>query len=183
MRRLPTVALCAMSFLSWLPIEDVLHESIFPLLDYESRINLNRCLEPYERFRPRHFSDGDLQAHDHFATLGALTLKMDRIQITDLITNKKRRLRARAFNIMNMIAFLGYHPSAQLFLRRYHKMRNVWISKLTTWSDPNHASLITSSVYIREKISRLARRALSILMALEPFPNIVRAKQITISMN
>jgi len=182
MRRLPTVALCAMSFLSWLPIEDVLHESIFPLLDYESRINLNRCLEPYERFRPRHFSDGDLQAHDHFATLGALTIKMDRIDRTVLITNKKRRLRARAFNIMNIIAFLGHHPSAKLFLRTYHAMRKVWIHKLTDWSDPNHISLSTSSLYIREKISGLARSALPNIMALEPFPNILRATQIEVSM-
>lgn len=183
MRLVPTVALCTMSFLSWLPIEDVLHESIFPLLDYESRINLNRCLEPYERFRPRQFSDGDLQAHDHFATLEALTIKMGRIHSTDLITNKKWRLRARAFNIMNIIAFLGHHPSAQLFLRTYHAMRKVWIHKLTDWSDPNHASLTTSSVYIREKISGLARSALPNIMALEPFPRIVRAKQIAISMD
>jgi hypothetical protein len=157
-----------MFLLDCLPLFDILHETIFPMLDYESRIQCNRCLPATDRYVAR-FRHLDILSHECFVVRQIVSGRVDRflnvfgVSTKDRIAKQSKRMvtlmqtfeeRGRAFHMLH------YSPELHASV----------CNKLASFLEPNSVELAPASPYFRTKLSNLARALLPPLQAIVPTP-------------
>ena len=141
-----------------LPLEDIIHETIMPMLDYESRIALNQCFAPNERYRTR-FSQDEIIRHELYVVSSLIKSKMtniDTVYNMDTGTTFTIRMRKKAQRVFKILQLLE-EKRAVLMMQHLPSFRKVIIDKLTILSDPYSDDLQDGSRYFRQKISAYAR--------------------------
>lgn len=74
--------------LDQLPL-DVIREYIFPKLDYDSRINLNLCLPPWDRLSKK-MNRASMEIHDRRSTVPEIKKYLDKLNNNRIGDNTKR---------------------------------------------------------------------------------------------
>jgi len=152
-----------------LPLEDVIHETIMPMLDYESRIVLNHCLAPNERYSIR-FSKDEIIRHELFIISNILRTKLDNIEDVDGPT-RKLRMRKKSQLLIQLLHCFEPGNRNLLILHHYPALHRTVIHKLTQFSNPTSDYLSDASRYFRQKISELAKRLFPHIQNIVPTPN------------
>ena len=139
-------------------------ETIAAFLDYESRIQFNRCLKPWNRVTIR-YSLQRRKGHDLHVQMNICKHRMDKLEATD---HHDPRIRARRksrifFNILCIFMRGGRcYP-----LLQNHGLRQVLRGKLLEILDPSSTVVASASTYYKRKFQRLARL---LLAELEEYP-------------
>ena len=141
-----------------LPLEDVIHETIMPMLDYESRIALNRCFVPNDRYISR-FTKSELLYHELHVISNFLKYKLDNIESVDGPTIKIR-IKKKSQLLIKLIHCFEPGNRSTLIMHYYPSFKKTVIQKLTNLSDPNSDDIRNSSRYFRQKIGETARKLL-----------------------
>ena len=149
-----------------LPLNDVIHETIMPMLDYESIIQLNRCLKPEERYQAR-LSKIDILAHELFTSCDLMKRKLERLSSLSHLP-KKDRIRKKAQCIINLLQELDTGKRGFILLKHYPRFHQTVTEKLVAFSDPHSEELSDASVYFKKKISALSNYLLSKIQNIEP---------------
>jgi hypothetical protein len=145
-----------------LPLEDIIHETLMPMLDYESRIALNRCLAPDERYISR-FSKDEILRHELYTITAILKYKLNKIE-------QNTGLRKQSQLVVQMLQYFEPKSRKLLILQHYPSFRRVVIQKLKCFSDPNSDDLNHATRYFRQKIRDLATKLLPYIKTIETTP-------------
>lgn len=163
------MVVCRMLFLfDRLPLEDILHEIIMPMLDYESRIVLNRCLAPNDRYIHR-FSADEIVRHELYVVSKLLKQKLDNISN---VTGPTRSLRMRKRSQMLLQLLRCFEPGNRnlLIMRYYPSLHTIVVQKLTSLSNPRSDDMRDASRYFRRKIVERANALLPYIQTIVPLP-------------
>ena len=111
---------------------DVIRHFVFPSLDYESRIELNRCLDPCDRISTKMSAEA-LDSHDRhicYHTLFMLLNKTRTIDHPDIIikTTKLHKLTIKIFSLFQKPNYLN-------FISSEIKLREVIFLKIQEFSE------------------------------------------------
>ena len=147
-----------------LPVSDVLHETIFPMLDYESRIHLNQCLPAEDRFRAR-FSKDDMHSHELFVL--ELTLRSKQDHVIHIRGTSRRTCNRKANRLLALLDDLRSHR-VSFFMRNFPMYMSAVRTKLTHWQNPDHEDLRGAGLYTRRKFSKRSAIALLHIQNLVP---------------
>ena len=149
-----------------LPLEDILHETIMPMLDYESRIVLNRCLAPNDRYIHR-FSADEIVRHELYVVSKLLKQKLDNIRN---IIGPTRSLRMRKKSQMLLQLLRCFEPGNRnvLVMRYFPSFHTIVIQKLTSLSNPRSDDMRDASRYFRRKIVKRANALLPYIQTIVP---------------
>ena len=147
-----------MSFLTWIPLNDVLHETIFPMLDYESRIQLNRFLEPADRCKSQ-FQKQSILRHELFIMKEMFQKRLNMLNTYGIPLRKKCHT---FINILTMC-----RGKARILFEQYPTLHKTVLQKIRNVCDPRHEDIELASRYFRLKISKLARDILPELIDLQ----------------
>ena len=155
-----------------LPLEDIIHETIMPMLDYESRIALNRCLAPRERYIHR-FSADEIVRHELHVITNFLKQKLDNI---DNVTGPTRTLRIRKKSQLLLKFICYFEPGNRnvLIMRHYPSFHKIVVQKLTSLSDPQSDDIRHASRYFRRKIVERAKTLIPYIQTIVPAPIPIR---------
>ena len=154
------------TYFDYLPLEDVIHESIFPYLDYESRIQMNRVLPPIERYRTR-FSKDEIVRHELYVVTAILKSKLNSIE-TVCGSTRKIRMRKKSQRLLQMLQLVEPETRNVIIMQHYPSFHTVIIDKLTSLSDPYSDDLRDASKYFRQKIVAYARVLLPRVQSIVP---------------
>ena len=160
-----------------IPLEDVIHETIMPMLDYESRIALNRCFLPNERYITR-FSKNEIICHELCIISDFLKYKLDKIEN---VTGQTRKLRVKKKSqlMIKLLHCFEQGNRSLLIMNYYPNFHKIVVRKLTNLSNPNSNELSHASRYFRQKINDHARRLLphiqNIVHTSAPMQNILKS--------
>jgi len=156
-----------LTYFDYLPTTDIIHECIFPCLDYESRIQMNRVLPPIERYRTR-FSKDEIVRHELYVVTAILKRKLNSIE-TICGSTRTIRMRTKAQRLIQMLQWVNPEKRTVIMMQHYPSFHTVIIDKLTRLSDPYSDDLRDASKYFRQKIVAYARvllpRVQSIVLA------------------
>jgi hypothetical protein len=149
-----------------LPLEDVIHETIMPMLDYESRIVFNQCFVPRERYISR-FSKDDIVRHELYVISKFLKYKVDTIENVTAPTvalqfKKKSQL------LLHLLHCFDPENRNLLLLKFSPAFHEAVIQKLTNLSYLNSDDMRGASRYFRQKIVDLARKLLPHIQTIVP---------------
>jgi len=142
------------TYFDYLPTADILHECIFPYLDYESRIQMNRVLPPIERYRTR-FSKDEIVRHELYVVTAILKSKLNSIE-TICGSTRTIRMRTKSQRLIQMLQLVEEKRTV-IMMQHYPSFHKVIIDKLTSLSDPYSDDLRDASKYFRQKIVAYAR--------------------------
>ena len=137
------------TYIDCLPTQDILHWVIMPMLDYESRINLNRILAPFERGAKK-FTKEAILGHDGKIIMEKIKSHLN--YIDDSTHSKTKRSR----KIISLIRFLIRDPSTQ-FIMNYPKFKETIIRKMKSFCDPLGGEIGSASNYFKKKIRKVAK--------------------------
>jgi len=151
-----------------IPLEDVLHETIMPMLDYESRINLNRCLPQHERYRAR-WTKNDCIGHELYIAKNCFLHKIDRI--LSIQGNTKKRIQKRCILIVQMIELFDTGGRGFFLLEHFPNVHASFLCKLKMLIDVNDDSLNGATPYFKNKIRKLSQEVLIKLEKIAPVLN------------
>ena len=132
------------TFLDLLPTEDILHGCIFSLLDYESRINLNRIMPPNERYVNK-FLKPAILGHD--GKICMLNIK-SHLNYIDNRSNKKIK---RCKKIISLLKVLITDRYIQ-FILNFPKFKEAIQKKMVSFCDPASPDINSASKYFKKKI-------------------------------
>ena len=137
------------TYFDYLPTADVIHECIFPYLDYESRIQFNRALPPVERFS-RRLAAHALAVHDY-------CVQYDRMgSYVKNLMNCEKPIRKRCQILIKILS--GCQPTGRSAILLQHNipLRHAVINKCLAIADPANDVLNSASPYYKKKIRRIA---------------------------
>lgn len=147
------------TYFDYLPLEDVIHESIFPYLDYESRIQFNRALPPIERFGRRLGAQAVL-AHD--IHIQCLNMKSQLRYITNAGFPKQKRCQ-KLVMLLTECRPIGRYSS---ILKHCASERQALINKCLEIAErPDDVLHVTP--YFKKKIQRVASEVLSDILEMK----------------
>jgi hypothetical protein len=157
-----------LSLFDLLPVEDILHETIMPMLDYESRIVLNRCLPPNERYRTQ-FSVNDIVRHELCVVSKLLKQKLDNIYN---VTGRTRTLRMKKKSQLILTLLHCFEPGNRcvLMLQNYPSFHHTVVQKLISLSNPRSDDMRDASRYFRRMIVKHANALLPYIQTIVPLP-------------
>ena len=143
-----------MSCFDNLPIDDIVHETLMPMLNYESRIQLNRLLLPIHR-KTRRFPAFACESHELYVVTQMLTESVTRFQtIQEKDENRKYRKKAwRLFSILSNFEKGGRYSQLLRLPRMSHAYRN----KLQEILDTSDTFLRNASPHIRSQLRGIAK--------------------------
>lgn len=130
-----------------IPTADILHGIIFPMLDYDSRIHLNRVLPPEERKTVK------LPKHACFSHDIHVQIKRIKSHITR--TNKLAKSQGIVLFLKGMISG-RYIPIIKQFPLTYDAV----YTKLTDLVRPHSDTIVAASPHFKKKIRLLSIQAL-----------------------
>ena len=142
-----------MSCFDDLPIDDIVHENLMPMLDYESRIQLNRLLLPIHR-KTRKFPAFACESHELYVLLQMLTESVNRFQeIRDM--DMKRQYRKKALRLFSILSNFEKGRRCSILLRIPH-IFYAFQNKLKEILDPNSVFLQNATPHIRSQLRDMA---------------------------
>lgn len=151
-----------MSYLHWLPTEDVLHEYVFQCLDYESRIQLNQF---FRREETRHdmyvkkISPKDIWGHELIVQIKLVKSQLN--YLSDVTKPKRKRCKLMCEHLNN------FRPNKRFFiLFSYYSWRflHTVVEKLLAILDPDDEVLKKASNVYRKKIRSVSEIVLKELL-------------------
>jgi len=151
-----------------LPLEDVIHETIMPMLDYDSRIALNRCFRPSERYNLQ-FSQKDIIGHELYVVCNLI--KNQVIAISQVsVPSYKRRIQRQAKLIVKLLHSIDSERRYSFALKYIPKFLEAVTNKIQALCDPESLELRAASPYFKRKITTLSRNLLPKLQTIVPYP-------------
>jgi hypothetical protein len=128
---------------------DVIRYHIFPMLDFESRINLNQCLPPSDRVSKK-FEAAFLQKHQRDICVS--TIKSYLISLNDMATgDKKYKLIKKMFKVMQT-------PIYMAFIKQYDDLRYSIVEKVIQMRDPTTYYGVTGSLEVKVALINEAKK-------------------------
>jgi len=159
-----------------LPLEDIIHETIMPMLDYESRVVLNRCFAPSERCI-RRFSKDEIIRHEIYVVTRILKNKIEKIENPTGRT-RKQQIKKQSQLLIQLLDCFEPGSRKLLIMQHYPKFKQVVIQKLIglsdPTSDPTSDHLLGASRYFRKKIGDLSKKLLPHIQSILPSPILIR---------
>lgn len=158
-----------MSLFDLLPLEDVIHEILFPMLDYESRINLNRCFIPSERYYSR-FTNTDMITHDLYVSSNHVRHTFAMFDEVSDIDSSQKRIQMRSqlmVKILNMFRPRGRGISLMIY---YPQFRETVLQKFMSVLDPESDTLTHATMYFKKKLRTISRELLPYLQNITHTP-------------
>lgn len=149
-----------------LPLNDVIYETIMPMLDYESIIQLNRCLQPADRYQAR-LSKIDILAHELHTACDIMKSKLEKLSsFTGLPTKKRAKRKAQC--IINLLQEFDTGKRGLILLKHCPRFHQTVTEKLIAFSDPHSEELSCASPYFKKKIRALSNYLLSKIQNIKP---------------
>lgn len=160
----------------FLPLQDIIHGTIVPMLDYESIIQLNRCLSPADRYRAR-FAKTDILSHEMFVAHDLMKNRLDKIRDVTGITFKERaRKKSQLFVKMLQEFDTGKHG---VILLIYHPgFHTSVVTKLNSFSNPQSEDLLGASDYFKKKLGNLSNHLLPKVLRIMPMTDVIPLRKI-----
>lgn len=149
-----------------LPLNDVIHETIMPMLDYESIIQLNRCLQPADRYQAR-LSKKDILAHEMHVACDLMRNKLGKLSSFSHLS-KKEKVKRRSQCIINLLQDLDTGNRGFTLLHYYPGFHKAVVDKLVAFSDPHSDELSGASPYFKKKIRAISNHLLPKILSIEP---------------
>jgi hypothetical protein len=158
-----------------LPLQDIIYETIIPMLDYESIIQFNRCLSPPDRYRAK-FTKTEILSHEFFVACDLLKKRLDEfVNITGITqeecANKKSQLLIKILQEFDS----GKHGLILMYNPGFHK--NL-IIKLNSLFSPQTEDLFGVADYLKEKLNNLSKHLLPKILQITPKTTVVRLQKI-----
>lgn len=142
-------------------------EKIAAFLDYESRIQFNRCLKPWNRVTIR-YSLQRRKGHDLYVQMNICKHLMDKLEATD---HHDPRIRARRKSRIFFDVLYAFVRGGRCYpLLQNHGLRQVMRGKMLEILDRNSTLIAVASTYYKRKLKRLARL---LLAELEEYPETI----------
>ena len=160
------------TYFDYLPTADIIHENIFPYLDYESRINFNRVLPPIERLG-RRLPIQAILSHDYFVQYARMNSDLDYIRSYDNPILKRCQ---RLVTVLTNCKPTGRYA---VLLKHNETLRQATINKCLEIADQEKYVLKRASPYFKKKIQLIASQTLSEILEMKPGPTL-RKKPIQI---
>lgn len=162
-----------MTLFSNLPLYDIVHEILMPMLDYESRIQFNQFLEPEDRYRSR-FSKHDRIRHTLYVLAKDVRSRFQRLEDAPRSEQTVRR-RKRTQIIVEILTMFQPGKRWRLLLEHLPGFHRTFVEKLTSFLDPTSGNLDLASDYFRRKIRKLCESILPTVETLSPtkFPGAI----------
>jgi hypothetical protein len=146
------------TYFDYLPTQDIIHEFIFPNLDYESRISFNSALPPIERLTRRLPPDAIL-SHERCVQASLLCSRRDYIRDRNCTPEK----RSQTF----FAVLRDFLPGGRstILLKYSEELRQSLIRKLLEIMDPDSTVLgPNASDDFKKKIRGLAAELMPVLV-------------------
>ena len=149
-----------------LPLEDVIHETIMPMLDYDSRIALNMCFHPSERYTLR-FKQKDIISHELYMI--ANHIKIEVLAIANVsVPSYKQRIQKKAKLLVKLLHSLDSDKRYVLALKHFPKFHTTVIHKIQTLCNAESLEIRAASPYFKRKITTLSRNLLPKIKTIVP---------------
>ena len=148
------------TYIDWLPTYDIIHEFIFPYLDYEDRIQFNQFLPREERLI-RRMDKKDILVHDTSVSTALIRGYLDIIGTPGLNIQKKSKC---------LVAMLNHFRPGKRgtrLLQHLPKLRNMFLQKLTDFLDPASDSLLLATRHFKKKIRMIAGEILPDILGIQ----------------
>lgn len=138
----------------WMP-HDIIKFEIFPYLDYESRIAVNKCLPPVDRVSTR-MKPEQIIKHD---------LAINTVRLFSIVSNIKNTSSHAARRLKKIIGMFNEFKSYRTatILQHNSKFRKATIEKLNEFIDPKNPDYKLISAYYKRKIILSARETLQFI--------------------
>ena len=135
---------------------DVIREYIFPRLDYESRIELNRCLPPWDRLSKK-MDRASVEGHDRRTTTATVKTYLHKLEWV-WTPNDRYKLCIKMFALF-------FKPRYLNLVRHQHDFRTALLEKLDSLKNPHwhHHGLypdIDVTTRLLKTMKRLKKRVL-----------------------
>jgi hypothetical protein len=161
-----------MTYFDLLPLEDVIHETIIHMLDYESRIQFNQFLLPFERLPPRRLTQKECIQHE--ISVQILLIKSQ----LDFIGDSKSTKLKKSQRLCSFISNLGKRGCIVSYY--FHRFRDAIIDKFTNILDPTSDTIQGASPYFKKKLRRVVEELLPKYRLIETRANDYIPRTITI---
>lgn len=143
------------TYLDCLPTQDILHGIIMPMLDYESRIHLNRVLPPIERYAKR-IPKSVCLGHDGYIIMKNIKSHLNYIEERSF---KKAK---RCKKIIALIETLKTDKCIN-FIMNHPKFREAIVTKMNSFCNPAGQEISSASKYFKKKIMKTSENLLNVL--------------------
>jgi len=142
------------TYFDYLPTVDVIHECIFPYLDYDSRIQFNRALPPVERFR-RRLAARDILVHDY-------CVQYDRmISQLNYVRDSTKPIDDRCQLLVTVLSACLPTGRYVILLQHNDSLRQAVINKCLAIAEPDNDVLGRASDDFKKTIRQIASHLLS----------------------
>lgn len=148
------------TYIDWLPTYDIIHEFIFPYLDYEDRIQFNQFLPREERLI-RRIDKMDALMHDTSVSSALIRGYLDIIGTPGLNIQKKSKC------LVTMLNHFRPGKRGTRLVQHLPKMLNIFLQKLTDFLDPESDSLDRATRHYKKKIRGIAAEILPEMLELQ----------------
>jgi hypothetical protein len=137
-----------------LPLE-VIREVIFPYLDFESKICVNRCLPIQDRLTKK-IPRKSIESHDIFVSTNNFQSRLNLIRLTRAVDRKTKNKKTNM--IIRMMK--EFHTNRHgIILRNHPNFRMVLIKKLKEFINPD-GEIASLTRYFRKKLIHACKIAL-----------------------
>lgn len=133
---------------------DIIKHVIFPSLDYESRIQLNKCLSPRDRISTKLAKDA-IDAHERFVcyhNLYILFIRLDKPSNSYTLEG----MRTEKYRFLIKIFSLFKKPNYLNFISAELKFRNTLLSKISEFSTDIQKN-DGVDISLKERVGRLLK--------------------------
>ena len=141
------------TYIDWLPTYDIVHEFIFPYLDYEDRIQFNQFLPREERLS-RRIDKMDAMLHDLYVTSELIRGYLSFIGTPGINIQKKSKC------LVNMLNQFREGRRGAALLHHVPKLRATFLQRLTDFLDPESDSLGQATRHYKTKIRGIVEEIL-----------------------
>jgi hypothetical protein len=138
---------------------DVIRVHIFPSLDYETRINLNQCLPPWDRIQKKMDPMG-IRLHDHLLRKKHITSKLSELVVLASF-DWGAKLNVKLIKKLSELFRLHLDPRYFSYLCDYEEYRNLLLSHFDTILNrpvdlriPSISAARTQLIYVVNELQR-----------------------------
>ena len=146
------------TYIDFLPIYDIIHENIFPYLDYESRIQFNAFL-PYMERKYNRISKQDILCHEIFVMTDRANT---RLRVLTESTERRKRLETK----VKMLSDFRVGQRGTVLTLCFPRFRQALVDKLNDIITPNSVSIYGATKHFKKKLRSLATVLLEEIYAL-----------------
>ena len=157
-----------------LPLEDVIHELLFPMLDYDSRIQFNQILMPYERHSKR-LVKKDILQHEILVQTRLIRSQMN------IIGDRHYTKLIRCQRLCSLLNNFRFGKRGRILVEYLPQLRDAVIVKFNEFLNPNGDTIQSASPYFKKKIRALANELMPEIRLIEPKKEVLALKAISVA--